>query len=95
MIGGFFLMYDDEEIEECYLESCVDVYEDSVTLNLPDMNSINMSDDELDTIFYHPELLFERVPRESAIFWAELIPHVFRVRQNKRDLYFDMGINFD
>ena len=84
-----------EDIEEFYLESLVDVYEDSVTLNLPEMNSINMSDDELDTIFYHPEIMFNQFEYDVAMFWVDLIPHIFRIRQNKRDLYFEMQVCFD
>ena len=86
---------DEEIIEEFSIESLVDVYEDSVTINLPDTNSINIPDDELDTIFYHPEIMFDKFDKETAKFWVELIPHVFRVRQNKRDLYFEMGVCFD
>ena len=84
----------EEEIEEYYIESLVDVYEDSVTLNIPGENSINISDEDLDLMFFHPEVLFS-TQSEYAQFWVEIVPHIFRVRENKRDLYFDMGINFD
>ncbi len=74
------------------LELMVEVEEDHVVLSLPDMPCIAIKDSYLDELFYYPEKLSEMCLDDSKfLFWHNLIPNIIRVRERKRDLYFDMA----
>jgi len=73
----------------------VDVGPDFVVLNFPELDAIRIADDDLDNLFTYPEMLYDFCDREQFEFWSEVIPHVLRVRNQKRDLYDFLGFGED
>ena len=74
-------------MDEIVLDQVVDVWEDSITVRLPDMPSLFFTDDDLDGLFYSPEYLYTICDPEQAELWNSLIPDLIRIRERKRDLY--------
>lgn len=76
--------------DEIILESCVEVLDDHIILRLPDCD-VKFSDVDLDDLFIYPENLITICDDDAISFWNDLIPHLIRVRERKRDLYYEMG----
>lgn len=74
-----------------FLRSMIDVGVDHVVCNFPDLDSIVISDRELDSLFTYPELLEDFCSAEQCDFWNDTIPHIMRIRNQKRELYKQMG----
>ena len=82
-------MTDFEAIE---LDQIVDVFDNFVVINIPDIDPISFDDSELDFLFIHPERLSEIVNNEEhGNFWNSILPDVIRIREQKRELYAKMG----
>jgi len=85
---------DFEDFEAKHLDQIIDVYEDCVTVRLPDLNAFVMKDNELDYLFNHPEKLSEIIDNQETInFLSALIPNILRVRNLKREIYRDLGFS--
>lgn len=72
------------------IDDCIEVYDDCVKISLPDLDSLILSDRDLDHIFYNSYLLYS-VDIDRGRFFEELINYVFKVRKNKRDFYKKFG----
>ncbi len=77
--------------QDINLDLMVDVHDDHVVLHLPDFPSFPIYDRHLDDLFYYPEKLSEIcLDEQKFMFWYNLIPNIIRIRERKRDLYYDM-----
>jgi len=86
-------MYQDDE-RVGGIEQFIEVWPNSVTLHIPGLHVMRISDDDLDNMFYYPEKLYSSLNDEQIDFWHRTIPEIIRVRERKRDLYEDMGFAF-
>lgn len=74
------------------LDQLIDVYEDSVIFHVPNGDPIIFDDLSLEHLFDYPEFLYEHCSSQSlAGFLEEVIPHIMRIRNRKRDLYAELG----
>ncbi len=74
------------------LDQLVDVYEDSVVFHIPNGSPIIFDDISLENLFDYPEILYENCESQNvAEFLEEVIPHIMRIRNRKRDLYAELG----
>lgn len=69
----------------------VDVGPDYVVCSFPGLDSIRFIDSDLENLFNYPELLEGFCTEEQCEFWEDVIPHILRVRNQKRDLYKYLG----
>jgi len=83
-------MFDDELV--CNLKDCVVVYEDCVHICLPDIPTIILSDEELDHLFFNPEdTMSASDDYYKGVFWNDLFAYAYRIRENKRVMYEELG----
>jgi hypothetical protein len=84
---------DDEVISAEDFDQLVDVWDDCVTVRLPDCAPLLISDDELDYLFNHPEEMSKIVDPEHFDFFMSFFPAVLRIRNLKRGLYEELGFS--
>lgn len=85
-------MYREEDDERVGgIEQFIEVWPNSITLRIPGLHVMRLSDENLDRMFYYPENLYAGMNEEQVRFWHRTIPEIIRVRERKRDLYEDMG----
>jgi hypothetical protein len=77
--------------DEIYLELCVEVNDNNIIVNLPEIPQIQFEDDDLDYLFCYPDAVQNVTNEEQAEFWNSVIPELIRIRERKRDLYSDMN----
>lgn len=86
-------MNDDNE-EICDLSSCIEVFDDCVKIDIPNVVSIVLLDAYLDKLFYDSADLYELLDFERAIFWERVATYAFKLRENKREFYREMGFKY-
>lgn len=83
-----------EDFEAVALDQIVDVHSDCVTVKLPNLNALVISDRELDYLFNHPEAMVGILEEPEKIeFFVSLIPNVLRIRNLKREMYESLGFS--
>ena len=88
------IMFEDFEdleiVESIELDQIVDVWDDSITLRLPEGLPIVIKDKELMFLFEHPEAVAEIAPDNHELI-NSLVPNLLRIRNQKRLLYKELG----
>lgn len=80
-------------MHEIYLDQITQVFEDRIILNLPEVESITFTDDDLDNLYLNPNLIYTICDNEQSEFWSEMIPQIVRIREEKREFYQNCKLN--
>lgn len=81
---------EDFEVEELgALDQMVEVHSDHVIVTLPEVPSFKVTDDALQLMFDYPDRFKDDSSGHALL--AKLAPEIMRIRNQKRELYSEMG----